>query len=158
MLDYRYHANSSKSPDLSFTPKDISIPPAMAQPNTAKPGYAGLAFPTVVIEVAHKHESWQRLFTDGQEKAFSRNTSVQILIGIKIYTSNIRAFWGKRKLTGRGMDVMRVTPKIRLDRPTRSYFLIPSALIYWGTVAPPFVGANFRLKLEDIRKEVSDLM
>src|SRR5579859_3363303 len=158
MIDYEYRTRNVKCPDASFIPRTIQIPPAKPQPGTVKPGYAGLAFPTIVYEVAHTNETWQRLMQDGQEKAFSRTTSVQVLVAVKLYKKHMRAFWGRRRQGGTGMDIIRTTDKLRMDRPTRQYFMIPAALVFWGCPnVPAHVSGHLRLGLEGLRQELQDL-
>src|SRR5947209_13999860 len=41
LLDYSYENLSTKSPDCQFTPKSITIPPALPKPGTIRPGYLG---------------------------------------------------------------------------------------------------------------------
>lgn len=49
-VDCRYNGQASKSPANSFVPQVIQIPPAKLKPGTNIP------YPTVVIEVGHRHE------------------------------------------------------------------------------------------------------
>ena len=158
MTDYVWRTGNrvyTKSPDASFIPVNIQIPPAKAQPGTAKPGFIGTAFPTIVFEIAHHHEPWHILLRDAREKAFSAHTSVQIVVGIKLFVKHFKAFWAKRHRQGRGMKVMRMTEKLPLNRGTRKFFLLPSNLIYWGCPHPPaHVGTHFRFSLEGYRRWV----
>src|SRR2546423_4537337 len=75
LLDYSYENLSTKSPDRQFTPKSITIPPALPKPGTIRPGYLGPPFSTLVFEVSHQNESWSKLLQDAITKAFSVNTS-----------------------------------------------------------------------------------
>ena len=159
MIDYVYRSGPrvhSKQPDSSFIPANIQIPPAKPQPGTVRAGVVGVAFPTVVFEVAHCHESWALLLQDAREKAFSRQTSVQLVVGIKLFKHEFKVFWARRGRRGHGMKVMRMTEKIRYDRPTGKFLLLPSRLIFWGCPqAPAHVGNNFRLSLEQYRRYVT---
>lgn len=159
MTDYIYRTGPrvhTKSPDASFIPVNIRIPPAKVQPGTAKPGFIGAAFPTIVLEIAHHHEPWHVLLRDAREKAFSARTSVQVVVGIKLFKSHFKVFWAKRHRQGRVVKVMRMTEKLRLDRTTREFLLLPSNLIYWGCPHPPaHVGTHFRFSLEEYRKWVT---
>lgn len=71
---------------------------------------------TIVFEVSHTHETWTQLINDARSKAFSPNTTIQVYVGLKVYTNHMRAVWGKRGIRGHGMKVMRVTHKVRIDR------------------------------------------
>lgn len=57
------------------------------------------------------------------------------------------------------MDIMRMTNKLRMDRPTRLYLMIPAALVFWGCPnVPAHVSGHLRLGLEVLRQELEDLM
>jgi hypothetical protein len=136
---------------------NIRIPPAKAQPGTPKPGFVGAAYPTIVFEIAHHHEPWHILLRDAREKAFSPRTSVQIVVGIKLFANTFKAFWAKRHRQGRGMKIMRMTEKIPLNQRTQKFFLLPANLIYWGCPqTPAHVGTHFRFSLEGYRRWVAD--
>lgn len=157
MTDYMWRTGNIKSPDASFIPVNITIPPAKVQPGTAKPGFVGAAFPTIVFEIAHHHEPWHILLRDAHEKAFSPRTSVQVVVGIKFFKNEFKAFWAKLHVRGKGMKVMRMTENIRLDQATREFFLIPAGLIYWG--CPKIlahVPGHFIFSLEGYRRCIAD--
>ena len=78
---------------------------------------------------AHKHELWHMLVQDVREKAFSSRTFVQLVVGVKISKNEFKAFWGKRSPRGRVMEIMHMTEKIPLKRPTRKYLLLPTRLL-----------------------------
>ena len=145
----------TKSPDASFIPVNIQIPPAKVQPGTAKPGFIGAAFPTVILEMAHHHKPWHVLLRDTREKAFSARTSIQVVVGIKFFASDFKVFWAKRHRQG-GMKVMRTTEKLHLDRTTLKFLLLPSNLIYWRYPHPPApITTHFRFDLEGYRKWIT---
>ena len=160
VIDYKYGNVRSKSPDASFIPHTITIPPAKAQPQTSKPGYTGLAYPTVVCEVAHKHENWTRLINDARQKAFARNTNIQVFFGVKLYRHHIRFVWAKRGRNQRGMKIMCTTDKLPINVPTRLFFLVPANLIFWGCPAIPhhITQSHCPFKLEDFRLAVVNLL
>jgi len=159
MIDYVYRTGPrvhTEQPDSSFIPISIQIPPAKPQPGTLPPGFAGIAFPTVIFEVAHHHEPWYILIRDAKERAFSRRTSVQLGVGIKLFKNEFKAFWGKRGRRGRGMQIVRMTEKLRYDEPTRRFLFLPTRLIYWGCPnAPAHVGTHFPFSLEDYRQWIT---
>ena len=145
----------SKQPDASFIPINIQIPPAKAQPGTGNPRFAGIAFPTVIFQVAHRHEPWHLLVRDAREKAFSNQTSAQIVVGIKLFKNEFEVFWDRRGRRGRGMKIMRMTKKFRFDRPTRK-FILPTHRIYWSCPsAPAHVGPHFRFSLEQYHRWIT---
>jgi len=132
----------------------------MPQPGTATPNYPGLAYPTIVFEVSHTNETWLQLINDVRSKAFSLNTTIQVYVGLKIYTNHIRAVWGKRGTRGQGMKVMHVTHKFRIDRPTNLKFRIPASLIFWGclTVLPHITSLFCEISFEHFRQELQPLI
>jgi hypothetical protein len=162
ILDYYYTNRRTKSPDASFVPTTLTIPPALPQPNSIsarKP--QGVPFPTIVIECAYQNESWPRLLRDARTKTFAITTSIQVWIGCKIYKSSrtFRCIWAKRRLVGHNMKVMKTTRQISLDSPTRVQLNIPAHLIFWGTVVPPHLqGTDCIFKLELIRECARDLV
>lgn len=77
-LDYtwgvRRGGHGRKSPDLSFRPRDLTVPPAKYQVRSIKQNEH---YPTIVVELANRNESWNRLVNDARRKAFARQTSIQ---------------------------------------------------------------------------------
>jgi len=149
-----------KSPDGQFTPKSITIPPALPKPGTIRPGYIGTPFPTVVFEVSHNNEIWPQLLQDARTKAFSVNTSIQVWIGLKIYTHRLRGIWGYRRNVGQGMRIGGQVPAFSIYQPTARHLRIPTHLIFWGSVIPPHLVAQpqFPIALEDFRVELLPLI
>jgi hypothetical protein len=130
LTDYYYTNRRSKSPDSSFVPKTISIPPALAQPNSVSVDLPNCApFPTIVFECAYQNEKWPQLISYARNKTFGRTTSVQVWVGIKVYQSSqeMRAIWGKRRVKGYDMRITKVTHLLSVDKPTRITFAIPAA-------------------------------
>lgn len=150
MLDYRYAGLSSKSTDASFVPRDITSPPALTQPE-----YNNAPYPTWVFEVAHRNEDWVRLQNEARTKAFSAQTSIQVFIGVKIYSAHFKVFWAKRSPVGFGMRIQRSSPKLRINQPTGITFNIPATLIYWGCPnIPPLPSPSIPLRLEVLRRRI----
>lgn len=88
-------------------------------------------------------------------------TSVQVLIGVKIYTHDIRVFWARRSPTGTGMNIQETTDKFDAQTPTNATLMIPKAFIFWGVPAanmPPTPTQNLVLYLETLRLAIADLM
>jgi hypothetical protein len=163
MTDYYYTNGNSKSPDASFVPKTISIPPALAQPGLVSVDFPhGIPFPTIVFECAYQNEKWPQLLSDARNKTFARTTSVQVWVGIKIYqpSREMRAVWGKRRAKGYDTRMMKVTRRISVDRPTRITFTIPAALVFWGCpqIPPYLVGTDYVLELDAVRQAICNYM
>ena len=105
-----------------------------------------------VFEVAHRHEDWSRLKNDARTKAFSAQTSIQVFVGIKIYSQHFKAFWARRSPTGVGMNIERASPKLRINQPTGIVFRIPANLIFWGCPQiPNLPSPSCSLPLERLR-------
>jgi hypothetical protein len=112
-----------------------------------------------VFEVAHHNEDWERLKNDARSKAFSAQTSIQVFVGVKIYSKHFRVFWAKRSPVGFGMRIQRTSPKLHINQPTGITFNIPATLIFWGCPnIPPLPSASFPLKLEDLRLSIVEYM
>ena len=150
-IDYSYSNTNSKSPDNSYVPRDIATPPG-----NLKPG-ANIAYPTIVIEVGHRHERWDKLKRDARNKASAASTTIQVVIGIKLFTSHFRMFWGCRSPTGRGMNIQDTTPKLDARTPTNLIFTISKALVFFGVPAhllPVSPTPNLDLPIEILRVAV----
>jgi hypothetical protein len=162
LLDYFYAARSKKSPDGSFRPRDIRIPPAIPIPGTIRPGRVGTAYPTLVFEFAYRHEGWQRLKDEARERAFSAMTSIRVFVGIKIYTASYQAFWARRSPTGVGMNIVESTVKLPVEDPTDIVFTIPAVEVFWGCgpnyQLPPLPSPNLVLSLEHFRLRIVEEM
>ena len=152
--DYRYNDRASKSPDNSYVPRDIQVPPAKLKPGTNIP------YPTIVIEVNHNHEGWNKLKRDARTKALARMTSIQIIIGITIFTSHFRIFWARRSATGTGMNIQQTTPKLDAQVPTNLTFTLPKNLVFWSVPQPnwPVTSTpNLILQIDTLRLAIADL-
>src|SRR5947209_5657495 len=71
-------------------------------------------YPTMVVDIAVENESWRRLKDGARTKAFSRLTSIQVFVGVKVYKNTFRAIWGKRRAVGHGMHIQQQTEKLDL--------------------------------------------
>jgi hypothetical protein len=116
----------------------------------------GDPYPTVLVEVAYTNEDWERLLDDARTKAFAATTSVQVWFGCKLYRVDrtFRCVWGKRRVRGHSMRIMRTSPRLSMDVTTARIFQIPAHLIYWGVAVPGHVPASFAFRLESIRRAV----
>jgi hypothetical protein len=158
LVDYKYGNRKSKSRDASFIPPSIQIPPAKPRPGTTKQGYAGFAYPPVVFEVTHKHESWARLMDDVRHKAFAGSMSIQVFLGLKLYKRHLKFIWARRGRQQRGMKIMRLTPKFPVNGPTHLYLSIPTSLIFGGSCVPQHIRQQHcRFMLEDFRQIILSL-
>lgn len=150
MLGYKYDHIHMKQPDSSYTPRDLTCPPALPQPE-----YQNDPYPTLVIEIAHRHETWGQLLADARYKAFSQYTTIQIVVGVKIYAKHMKWVWAKRAAVGHGMKIVRTTPKMRINQPTTRLFKLPADLVFWGLPAlPPLPTPYFPLRLETLRQRI----
>jgi hypothetical protein len=160
-LDYPWSQRGKKSPDSSFTPRDITSPPARIKPNTFGLG-PGFMYPTIVYEVAHRNESWRRLKDDARNKAFSRLTSIQVFVGVKIYAHHFRAFWAHRRTNPNyGMYIQQTTTRLDVKLETQEIFRIPAQYIFFGVPAnniPPTPTPTLDLHLEKVRNAIARFM
>ena len=112
-----------------------------------------------MFEIAHRNESYAKLKRDARRKAFAAGTSIQVVVCIKLYNRHFQVFWGRRAAAGRGMKIVKQTPKLLANRMTRRVFNIPASLIFWGVPAlPPLPSQCLPLRLEILRKEIAPYM
>jgi hypothetical protein len=146
-----------KSPDLSFRPRALTVPPGKYQIRRA----ANEHYPTMVIEVAYRNESWRRLVDDARRKAFAAQTSIQIVLGIKIYNHHFQCFWGRRSARGYGMNIIQQTDKLARNTPTNDVFSIPRALFWWGIPpanVPLTATQNYDLPMDWVRAQLNEVL
>jgi len=151
----RRGSRGRKSPDLSFRPRDLTVPPARYQVRSSKPSDH---YPTIVVELAHRNESWNRLVNDARRKAFARQTSIQVAIGIKIFRRDFRCFWAKRHRNGAGMTIVQRTPKLPLNAATNIVFTIPRDVFWWGIPAqgvPATATQDYDLSMDWLRQQIN---
>jgi hypothetical protein len=112
-----------------------------------------------VFEIAHRNETYARLKRDARRKAFSLRTSIQVVVGIKLYKRHFQVFWGGRAAAGHGMKIVKQTQKLSVNQTTRRVFNIPANLIFWGVpVLPPLPSQYLPLRLEILRREIAPYM
>jgi hypothetical protein len=133
---WQYALGAQKSPDQSWYPIGLSIPPAFVIPGTLNCPY-----PTIVLEVSKTNEIFQQLLDDATLKHFSVDTSVQIWIGAKLFPGHggrFKAMFRLRDqvnggvLAGSGAQ----TDFLPLNQPTNVEFIIPKARVFWGLNPP----------------------
>src|SRR5436305_7224755 len=156
--DYEWSPRGSKSPDYSYLPRDITIPPANPNPKSIRPGFVGRPYPTMVVDIAVENESWRRLKDGARAKAFSRLTSIQVFVGVKVYKNTFRAIWGKRRAVGHGMHIQQQTEKLDLHAVSNVMFTIPKSLVFWGVPLPlpPTPTPDLILLIETFRLAIVD--
>ena len=162
-----YNVTSAKQPDASFRPRLLPAPTRQNglkyQPGTFK------HCPSFVFEVAVSNEDQERLLTDGNDKYFNENTSVQVWLGIELDLVNniFWAGWGRRNLNGVGLRLMQQTEDnagVTTFLPVYPYpqiplvgqFIIPSSLIFHPLVLPAGVPLDLVIPLEDIRSKLEE--
>ena len=153
-LDYAWSNRGKKSPDCSYVPRDLTVPPAKRKLRTPVVNALVPPYPTMVVEIAHTHESWKKLKDDARRKAFSSRTSIHWMIGIKFYKNYFQAFWGVRRANGWGIQIRESTGKLPKDTPTNTVFTIPGIDFWWGVPAgdiPQTATQDFTFPLEQLR-------
>lgn len=122
----QYALGAQKSPDQSWYPIGLTVPPAFAIPGTVNCPYL-----TIVLEVSKTNESFEQLLDDAALKHFSINTSVQIWIGTKLFPghgSQFKAMFRLRDqvnggvLAGSGAQ----TDFLPLNQPTKGFLGVKS--------------------------------
>ena len=135
--EYRWTADSEKSPDQSFVARNIQFPPALVIPGTLSAPY-----PSMVIQISKSHETYNELLEDAAVKHFSTSTSVRVWVGAKLYPGHggrFKAMFRLRDpatggvLAGSGAS----TGFLSLNQTTNIEFIIPKTEIYFGVVPLP---------------------
>jgi hypothetical protein len=115
-----------------------------------------------VVEVAHRNEKWEQLLADAGLKAFSRMTSIQVVVGVKIYSRHFRCFWARRRLVPNyGMIIEGRSDKLPVSVATDVEFIIPADLIFYGVPhdqMPPLPTPHLHLRMEILRDAIVELM
>lgn len=109
-----------------------------------------VAYPNVVFEIAHKHESWQKLIDNATRRALCPLTSIQAIVGMKIFKNHIRCFLMVRG-GAQGPQTIADTGKISKRVPTQATITIPQAVVWWGTPQPLPATPPFVLPIEQLR-------
>jgi hypothetical protein len=110
----------------------MTSPPAKIQPNSfgLNPGFM---YPTLVLEVAHKNKYWHHLKDDAQNKVFSRLTSIQVVIAVKIFVHHFCAFWAHHCANPNyWMNIQQTTEKLDVELVTQEIFRIPAQYVFFG--------------------------
>jgi len=155
--DCTWGARGKKSPDLSFRPIELRAPPGKFQVRRQ----ADEHYPTIVVEIAYRNESWRRLVNDAGRKAFARETSIQIVLSIKIFKNDFCRFWARRHAQGYGMTIVQQTTKLPLNTPTNDIFSTPRGLFWWGIPAakiPATASPNYDLSIDWVRRQLNELI
>jgi len=69
----------------SSRPSAITVPAAMYTLHQL----ANIPYPNAVFEIAHRPESWAKLLDNSKRGALSPSTSIQAVIGMKIFRNHI---------------------------------------------------------------------
>jgi hypothetical protein len=121
-----YEAKSKVLVDAAFIPDRIASPPAMPM----HPYY--FCCPTLVVQVAYRHQSLKDLFNEASEKLFSYNTSIQILLAIKIFDDGKFVVGTYRRGKDNAPHTQTVTSTISLTVPTTKTITLSAEALLWG--------------------------
>ena len=121
--------------------------------------------PSLVFEVAVRHENRERLLADASEKYIHPNTSVACWFGVKVDIANnvFWAGWGGRANHGFGLRLEQPTEDhngvsaflpVNPPAPILGQFTIPSALVFRPVALPQNAPVNFVIPLEQIRSAI----
>lgn len=126
VLGIYYHNQSKVLVDAAFIPEYITSPPAMPM----HPIY--IPCPTLVVQVAYRHQSLKDLFKEASERLFSCNTSIQILLAIKIFDDQKFMVGVYRRGEGDAPHVKTVTSMVSLTVPTTETITLSAKALLWG--------------------------
>ena len=125
---------------MSFTPKSLSTPPARAMiHNEEKP------FPTFVVQFAYRHQSPVDLRKEAIDHIFSKNTSIQLFLGIKVYDDHNFEYI----LLRRDIYHWQRASTIEINGSTNQILALPAELLLWGVETPDV--KDCILDLENLR-------
>jgi hypothetical protein len=83
-------------PRCSIHSEGITVPPALPK--------FGTPYPSLIFEISHTNESWPQKVTNARTKAFARTTSIQVYVGLKVYSKHVKSMWGRRRMLAMGCD------------------------------------------------------
>jgi hypothetical protein len=112
--------------DASFAPNCYSSPPAMLM----HPDYS--VCPTFVVLVAYRHQSLKDFCDDVTEKVFSQSTSIQLVLGIKIYDDNIFSTILLRRKDHWESTVLQENTDLSTDIGTDLCITLPADALLWS--------------------------
>jgi hypothetical protein len=144
-LVFPFNGINQKCPDKSWIPRDIDINnPLVIIINGTNQGY-----PTMVLEVGYKHETYPQLLRDAAQKHMNANTSVQCHIGIKIHRQTARFQIAVTERTAGGglnvyyesgmMAVHTPCPGVTFTIPKRHIFFAVPAHLISATLTPDLI-------------------
>ena len=151
----RWYCGYPRRPDHTFPPSIRVVSPPVY---LCHPDFKNELTP-IMIDVGHKHETYQVLKDAVDKQTFAETTSYRYAIGIKVYSKSFQVFYATRdKVWGFGMAPLSGTtgfesPIIDVESPTDIIIELPALEIYQDCPnLPPIPSETFQLPLECIRR------
>jgi len=134
LIEWYFQAGSEKSPDQAFRPLHIQVGNNLAK---LVPGTNAIIYPTFTIEVGKTHESYPQLLDDAEQKHFSPLTSIQVWLGIKLFSQSQRmkvVVKFRNNSLGYGADpaLFIESETLPIFQPTTLQIIIPKDRIYFA--------------------------
>jgi hypothetical protein len=131
---------------MSFTPKGLLTPPARPMYHNAK----GEPYPTFVVQFAYRHQSPLDLREEAKVKIFSKKTSVQLFLGIKVYDDQVFEYVLIRRDNRYWQRAVSIDMKVNTEKT----LILPTECLLWGVdLAKPV--EDFVLEWETLRYVLS---
>ena len=134
MIEWYFQPGSETSADQAFRPLRIQVGNNLAK---LVPGSNAIIYPTFIIEAGKTHESYPQLLDDDEQKYFSPLTSIQVWLGIKLFSQSERmkvAVKFRNNSLGYGSDpaLFIESETLPIFQPTTLQIIIPKDRIYFA--------------------------
>jgi len=134
LIEWYFQAGSETSADQAFRPLHIQVGNNLAK---LVPGTNAIIYPTFIIEVAKTYESHPQLLDDAEQKYFSPLTSIQVWLGIKLFSQSERLkvavkFRSNSLGYGSDPDLFIESETLPIFQPTTLQIIIPKDTIYFA--------------------------
>jgi hypothetical protein len=115
---------------------DASFTPLLERTDTPKMKSSEIGYPTMVFQVAYRHQSFDSLADDATEDYLSMENSIQVFLGMKIYDDKkFRVLLGTRHTYAENLGNPKVRQRSALlptDQVTDLKIKIPGKSLLWG--------------------------
>jgi hypothetical protein len=115
---------------------DASFTPLLKRTDTPKMKSDENGYPTMVFQVAYRHQSFDQLVCDAEEEYLSMKNSIQVFLGMKIYDDKkFRVLLVSRQHDAENLGIPKVRQRSALlptDEVTDLKIKIPGKSLLWG--------------------------
>ena len=115
---------------------DASFTPLLDRTDIPKMKSDEIGYPTMVFQVAYRHQSYHQLLCDTREEYLSMKNSIQVFLGMKIYDDKkFCVVLGTRQHDAENLGIPKVRQRSCLldtDEVTDLKIKIPGKSLLWG--------------------------